>query len=88
MKSSGEKISQNSKGGSKMGKKKPERSKSRLPREAQAVLRSRGGAHGTHKGQRGYNRAAEKRKLQNLLSASKPASLELAFILKMIEYNY
>ena len=65
-----------------MGKKKPERSKARLPKEAQATLRSRGGAHGTHKGERGYSRAAEKRKLQNLLSAFKPAPSELAFYLK------
>ena len=60
---------------------KGHRNKSRLPKAAIKALRSRGGAHGTHKGQRGYNRAAEKRKLQNLLSASKPAPSELAFLI-------
>jgi hypothetical protein len=64
-----------------MSKKKPRRIKARLPQEAQAVLRTRGGAHGTNKGERGYNRAAEKQKLQNLLSTSKPAPPELAFLL-------
>jgi hypothetical protein len=51
------------------------RSKARLPREAQNVLRSKGGAHGTKRGGRGYDRNAEKRKLQNLLFASKPTYL-------------
>ena len=62
-----------------MSKKKSQRPKVRLPRDAQAVLRSRGGAHGSKKGGHGYNRAAEKRELQNLLSASKPTQTELAF---------
>jgi len=60
------------------------RNKSRLPKAAIKALRSRGGAHGTHKGRRGYNRTAEKRKLQNLLSASKLTQPELAFSLKTI----
>jgi hypothetical protein len=67
---------------------KGNRNKSRLPKAAVKALRSRGGAHGTYKGARGYNRAVEKRKMQNLLSASKPTQTELAFILKMIKYNY
>jgi hypothetical protein len=64
-----------------MSKNKVTRSKARLPRAAQEVLRHKGGAHGTQKGQRGYDRNAEKRKLMNLISANKPARKELAFLL-------
>lgn len=64
-----------------MSKNKVTRIKARLPREAQAVLRSRGGAQSTEKGQRGYDRNAEKRKLRNLISDHEPARKELAFLI-------
>jgi hypothetical protein len=63
-----------------MSKNKVTRIKARLPKEAQAVLRSRGGAQGTEKGGRGYSRLAEKRKLRNLISTHEPAQSELAFL--------
>jgi len=62
-----------------MSKNKVTRIKSRLPKAAQGVLRSRGGAQGSPKGGRGYNRLAEKRKLRNLISAHKPISKEVGF---------
>jgi|GEM_PF-3206364 len=64
-----------------MDKQKKARIKAHLPKEAQAVLRSRGGAQGTEKGQRGYDRLAEKRKLRNLISNHEPAHKELAFLI-------
>jgi hypothetical protein len=63
-----------------MSKQKKARIKSRLPKAAQGVLRSRGGAQGSPKGERGYDRLAEKRKVRNLISANKPTCKELAFL--------
>jgi hypothetical protein len=64
-----------------MSKNKVTRIKARLPKEAQAVLRTRGGAQGSPKGERGYDRTAEKRKVRNLISAHKPPHKELAFLI-------
>jgi hypothetical protein len=52
--------------------KKKKRIRARLPSEAQDTLRHKGGSHGTQKGDLGYNRAAEKRKINNLIFLIKP----------------
>lgn len=41
--------------------------KTRLPMEAVNLLRSRGGAHSSKKGKKGYDRKKEKREVRNFL---------------------
>jgi hypothetical protein len=65
-----------------MDKKNKDLVKARLPREAQAMLRSRDGTHGTAKGRRGYNRLAEKRSLRDQLHRLKPTKKRLAFLMR------